>query len=151
MQAANLQNDIDRLNMRIIDLKSQVKQINEQTIPNLEKQQQKINEQTIPNLKAQKEQLLKGTILSVEGRIKHLVDITIPNLKTSINLLEMSIKPPYLVMTRIVGRIYTHNYPVKPKKKLIIVIALITGIILGLFLAFFIEFIRKEEKLNVNG
>ena len=160
MQAANLQNDIDRLNMRIIDLQLQIKQINkqtipdlekqkqrilEQTIPDLEKQKQRILEQTIPNLEAQKEKLLKETIPSVAGSIKRLVEITIPTLKTEISLLEMSINPPYLVGTHIVGRIYTHDYPVKPKKKLIIVIAIITGIIFGIFLAFFLEFIGKEE------
>ena len=160
MQAANLQNDIDRLNMRIIDLQLQIKQINKQTIPDLEKQKQRILEQTIsdlekqkqrileqtiPDLEAQKEKLLKETIPSVAGSIKRLVEITIPTLKTEISLLEMSINPPYLVGTHIVGRIYTHDYPVKPKKKLIVVVAIITGIIFGIFLAFFLEFIGKEE------
>ena len=145
MQAANLQNDIDRLNMRIIDLQLQIKQINKQTIPDLEKQKQRILEQTIPNLEAQKEKLLKETIPSVAGSIKRLVEITIPTLKTEISLLEMSINPPYLVGTHIVGKIYTHDYPVKPKKKLIVVVAIITGIIFGIFLAFFLEFIGKEE------
>ena len=145
MQAANLQNDIDRLNMRIIDLQLQIKQINKQTIPDLEKQKQRILEQTIPDLEAQKEKLLKETIPSVAGSIRRLVEIAIPTLKTEISLLEMSINPPYLVGTHIVGRIYTHDYPVKPKKKLIVVVAIITGIIFGIFLAFFLEFIGKEE------
>ncbi len=65
--------------------------------------------------------------------------------KKNINLTKLYMQPTYLVMTKIVGKIYTHNYPAKPKKKLILVAALITGLILGIFLVFFLEFIGKEE------
>ena len=67
-------------------------------------------------------------------------------LKEKINSLKLHMQPPYLVMTKIVGKIYTHNYPVKPKKKLILAVALVSGLFFGIFLAFFIEFIQRAKE-----
>ncbi len=181
MQIANLQNDIDRLTLTVLDLnvkakslteesipnlekqkqkileqtipnlEKQKQKILEQTIPNLEKQKQKILEQTIPNLQAQKEKLYKETIPTLKGNINKLINITIPALKNSIQLLKLSEKPPYLVMTRVVGGIRMHNYPAKPKKKLVLVVAFITGLILGFFLAFLVEFIMKPKEVPIDS
>jgi uncharacterized protein involved in exopolysaccharide biosynthesis len=50
-----------------------------------------------------------------------------------------------------VGAILTNDYPAKPKKKLIIIVAFITGLILSVFLVFVIEFFRgfKENEGDV--
>lgn len=48
--------------------------------------------------------------------------------------------------TQIVGEIITNDYPIKPKKKLIVVVAFVTGLILSIFLVFFLEFIRSDEE-----
>jgi capsular polysaccharide biosynthesis protein len=72
----------------------------------------------------------------------------ISRLKTKEQQLELSITPYMVKSTHIVGDIETLEKPVKPKKKLIVVVAFITGLILSVFLAFFLEFIgnTKEEK-----
>ena len=129
-----VQNDIKNLKQQIIDYKLQIKKILEETIPDLEKQ---------------KTQILKKQIPMKEAAIKQLLNVTIPHLKDQIEHLKLTMQPPYLVMTKIVGKIYTHNYPVKPKKKLILIVALITGLILGIFLAFFIEFIQRAKESGV--
>ncbi|HIQ47942.1 MAG TPA: hypothetical protein EYH57_10050, partial [Sulfurovum sp.] len=52
-------------------------------------------------------------------------------------------------MTQVVGEITVGETPIKPKKKLIIIVAFITGLMLSVFLAFFLEFIagmRREEE-----
>jgi capsular polysaccharide biosynthesis protein len=51
-------------------------------------------------------------------------------------------------MTQLVGDISIENEPIKPKKKLIVFVAFITGLMLSIFLAFFLEFLRgmKEEE-----
>ncbi|WP_457593298.1 Wzz/FepE/Etk N-terminal domain-containing protein [Hydrogenimonas sp.] len=150
MQMANLQNDIGRLKIKNIDLESQIKKIKEETIPNLKKQKTRILQETIPNLEVQKRRLLEEVIPRKEADIEKLLSITIPQKLIRIEEISTSMKEPYLVMTHVVGKIYTHDYPVKPKKKLIIAIALVTGLMLGIFLAFFLEFIAKkpEEKAS---
>ncbi|MEE8588094.1 MAG: GNVR domain-containing protein, partial [Sulfurimonadaceae bacterium] len=51
--------------------------------------------------------------------------------------------------TELVGEVELLDRPIKPKKKLIVVVAFITGLMLSVFLAFFLEFIqgnREEEE-----
>ena len=47
--------------------------------------------------------------------------------------------------SEVVGRIITNDYPIKPKKKLIVAIAFIAGFILSIFLVFIMNAFRKEE------
>ncbi len=47
--------------------------------------------------------------------------------------------------SEVVGRILTNDYPIKPKKKLIVVVAFIAGFILSIFLVFIMNAFRKEE------
>ena len=141
-----VQNDIKSLKQQIINYNLQIKRILEETIPDLEKQKQRILEETIPDLEKQKVQIIKKQIPLKEAAIKQLVNVTVPHLKDQIKFLQLTMKPPYLVMSSIVGKIYTHDYPVKPKKKLILAVALISGLILGIFLAFFLEFLAKAKE-----
>ncbi len=120
------------------------KEINKQNmvVLNLRRYLNKIQDKN-PNLSA--------LIILQIGQIKRNIVVEqdkINNLKKEIYNLQLTMHSPYLVMTQIVGKIYTHNYPVKPKKKLILVVAFITGLIFGIFLVFFLEFIRKARELE---
>ena len=148
MQMANLENDIAHLNTKIIDIESQIKIIQEETIPNLEKKKISILEESIPTIKAQKRKLLKQIIPAKEAEIEKMTSITLPGIQTQIKEIKMSMKEPYLVMSHIVHKIYTQDKPVKPKKALILIIAFITGLMLSVFLAFFLEFLQGMKKEN---
>ncbi len=130
MQIANLENDTANLKTKIIDLESKISIL---------------KKETIPNLIAEKRKLLEIIIPAKEAEINKMTSITLPGIQMQIKHTKMTMKEPYLVMTHIVNKIYTHNKPIKPKKRLIFVVALITGLILGIFLAFFLEFLSKEE------
>ncbi|KYJ86236.1 Wzz/FepE/Etk N-terminal domain-containing protein [Sulfurovum riftiae] len=71
----------------------------------------------------------------------------ISELKNKEQELKLSIGPLMMNPTHIVGEIETLEKPIKPKKKLIVTVAFITGLMLSVFLAFFLEFIRgmKQE------
>jgi LPS O-antigen subunit length determinant protein (WzzB/FepE family) len=144
MQIAGFQNDIAKLHLNIIDLQAQIKKIVDETIPNLEKQKTRIVEQKIPDLEAQKRHLLEETIPQKNATIKKLLEITIPKMAARIEQIKLENKPPYLTRTAIVGDILTHDHPVKPRKKLIVALAGILGLMLGVFLAFFREFLSRE-------
>ena len=61
----------------------------------------------------------------------------------------MKILPVNIKETKLLGKIILNDYAIKPKKKLIVVVAFVTGLILSIFLVFFMEFIkgfREEEK-----
>ena len=98
-----------------------------------------INEK-INNLKAQR--------VSLEDEYNKFEDgLTIKyNLATKINELSLKISSNNIKQTQIVGKIIINDYPIKPKKKLIVVVAFITGFILSIFLVFFLEFIGKSNE-----
>ena len=62
-----------------------------------------------------------------------------------INEIELSLSPLNVKETRLVGDIVTYDHPVKPRVKLILAVAFVSGLMLGLFLLFFLEFIAKER------
>ncbi len=130
MQITNLENNIVGLKTKIIGLESKISIL---------------KKETIPNLAAEKRKLLEITIPAKEAEIDKMTSMTLPRIQMQIKNTKMTMKEPYLVMTHIVNKIYTHNKPIKPKKRLIFVVALITGLILGIFLAFFLEFLEKDD------
>ena len=66
-------------------------------------------------------------------------DLQITKLQSQISSLNIN-------KTKIIGKIKTQNHPIKPKKKLIIIVAFITAFILSIFLVFFIEFVKGFEE-----
>jgi len=70
------------------------------------------------------------------------------NIDKEINDVQISISENNIKNTELIGELDVSEFPVKPKKKLIVVVAFVTGFILSIFLVFFMEFIRgfKEEE-----
>ena len=75
------------------------------------------------------------------------------NLISKVNDLSLKISSNNIKETQIMGNFITNEYPIRPKKKLIVVVAFVTGFILSIFLVFFMQFIQnikrnsnKEEK-----
>lgn len=55
------------------------------------------------------------------------------------------------IMTKQIGEIEVGNNPINsPKKKLIVVVAFVTGLILSIFMIFFLEFIKSTRKDQEN-
>ena len=60
-------------------------------------------------------------------------------------LVESIMLPHNYKNSAVVGRVITSDYPAKPKKKLIVTVAFIVGLILSIFLVFIINAFRKED------
>ena len=67
-------------------------------------------------------------------------------LKNKKNDLEFSLSPQRVQKTEIIGEFQVLEKPIKPKKKLIVIVAFITGLMLAVFLAFFLEFLSGGKK-----
>jgi len=92
---------------------------------------------------------LELSLIDLDNEKTVLQTTTINKLYEDQALVASMLLPYNYKNTNIIGDIITSKYPVKPKKKLIVVVAFITGLMLSVFLAFFLEFIqggRKEEK-----
>ena len=95
-------------------------------------------------LKTTKNSQLYATILNSISNIQ--TQITNNQLKIANS--ESILLPANLTNTHIIGKIKQSPYPIKPKKRLIVIVAFVTSFILSIFLVFFIEFIKgfKEEE-----
>lgn len=131
MQMGSLQNDVARLLQKRLDLLASIREYRQLMIPDLEAEQKRILEKVIP---------------AKEAAIKKLESMIIPKLQSKIDELKVSMKPPYLTPTKVIGGIKTHDHPIKPKKKLVLIVSLITGLMLGVFLALFREFLNKAPE-----
>ena len=87
-------------------------------------------------------------LIDLENTKNSLETSKINNLIEKKTLLQSMLLPYNYKNTQIIGDILTSDHPIKPKKKLIVIVAFITGLMLSVFLAFFLEFIggmKKEE------
>jgi len=89
---------------------------------------------------------LRDSLEEFENNKDNIEMIEIAKLKEELNRLKSLMKPHNYKNTEVIGKIMTNDYAVKPKKKLIVAVAFITGLILSVFLAFFLEFISPTKK-----
>lgn len=89
---------------------------------------------------------LKDSLESFENEKSNIEVVEIKKLEEELNALKVLMEPYNYKNTEIVGAIMTNEYPIKPKKSLIVAVAFVTGLILSIFFVFFLEFIRNEKK-----
>ena len=82
----------------------------------------------------------------LESKKDELLTTNLYKLEESKKIIELSLLPHNYKNTQIVGEIMTNDFPTKPKKKLIVAVAFITGFIISIFLVFFIQFIQGIRK-----
>lgn len=96
------------------------------------------------NLIENAQNVLKASSLEIEQILKD----TIPKLQQRKEAVKFKTSEQNLTNTRLVGDYIVNEYPTKPKKALIIVVAFITGFILSIFIVFFMQFINNFRKEN---
>jgi len=136
IQMVNYENLMMKTEDKVEDLKIEIEIIKKQTIPNLERKKRNIEKDTL-------------------RKLEYALNIELPNKKHKltevIEQLNYNKSEQNIQNSKVIGKYVIKDYPVKPKKKLIVVVAFITGLMLSVFLAFFLEFIqggRKEEMLK---
>ena len=89
---------------------------------------------------------LNTQLMDMRDKKESLATTTINNLNEDKLLSSSLILSHNYKNTQIVGEIITNDYPIKPKKKLIVTVAFVTGLILSIFLVFFLEFVGKKDE-----
>jgi len=102
----------------------------------------------ILDMQKEKESIIKITMPQLLRDRDKILNIDLVQLQEKKELLSFSIEPHNYQNTEVVGEIMTNNYPIKPKKKLVVTVAFVTAFILAIFLVFFMEFVKgfKEEE-----
>ncbi|TLP37793.1 Wzz/FepE/Etk N-terminal domain-containing protein [Arcobacter arenosus] len=104
----------------------------------------------VKDLELQKENYKNDNIRKLEIDLNINIPKKIEDLKNSINLEKLKLTNSSVKNSEIVGDIQINDYPIKPKKKSIVIVAFVTGFILSIFLVFFIQFIKSFKKEDDN-
>ncbi len=88
---------------------------------------------------------LKDSLESFENQKNNIEVVEIEKLEEELKALKVLMEPYNYKNTEIVGAIMTNEYPIKPKKSLIVAVSFVTGLILSIFFVFFLEFIRNDK------
>ncbi|MCT7526217.1 Wzz/FepE/Etk N-terminal domain-containing protein [Aliarcobacter cryaerophilus] len=80
----------------------------------------------------------------LESKKDELLTTTLYKLEESKKIIELSLLPHNYKNTQIVGEIMTNDFQTKPKKKLIVAVAFVTGFIISIFLVFLFNFIKQN-------
>jgi len=91
---------------------------------------------------------LNTQLMDMRDKRDTLLTTDIAKLRENKMLIESLLLPYNYKNSNVVGDILLNDYPVKPKKKLIVIVAFVTGLILSIFIVFFLEFIESEKKEN---
>jgi chain length determinant protein (polysaccharide antigen chain regulator) len=59
-------------------------------------------------------------------------------------MIELLLTPYNLISTKVIGNIITYDYPVRPKRKLMIMLGLIAGLIFSIFLVLIRNTFKEE-------
>jgi LPS O-antigen subunit length determinant protein (WzzB/FepE family) len=107
---------------------------------------QKILKELIPQLEREKDNIQNETIRKLEYQLNSELPLRVDKIKERIEALQYEISPLKMKNHQVVGELIEYDYPVKPKKKLIVIVALVTAFVMAIFLVFLIDFFRKERE-----
>ena len=174
VQMLNYQNLITNAQNQIKDLELQIEIIRNETIPKLKYNLENITAIQIKDLQDKKENILNIDIKNLENEKNNITTIQIKDLENKkanvsneiirkledkinielqtkisqlnekVDIQKLQNSEQNITNTKLVGEYIIRDYPIKPKKLLIIVVAFVTGFILSIFLVFFLQFIRKD-------
>ena len=84
-------------------------------------------------------------LMDMRDKKDTLETTTINDLIERKKFVESMLLPHNYKNSEVIGRVLSNDYPIKPKKKLIVTVAFIAGFILSIFLVFIMNAFRKEE------
>ena len=146
IQIKNLEDK--KLNLSTVDIKdleNQKNNIINVKIKDLENQKLNVINVDIKDLENQKLNVSNEKIRKLEDKINIELQTKISQLHEEIDTLNFKKSEQNLSNTKLVGEYIVNDFPVKPKKFLIVAVAFVTGFILSIFLVFLLNFIRKNK------
>ena len=149
-QLINYQNLILNTQNQINELELQVQQIIKEILPKLEINKENIFLVQIKDLEMKKQNVSNDTIKKLEDKINIELKTKISQLEEKKNTTKFKLSEDNLSNAKLVGNYVMSDYPVKPKKMLMIVVSFITAFILSIFITFFINFINNKITKNLN-
>ncbi|MCT7618051.1 Wzz/FepE/Etk N-terminal domain-containing protein [Aliarcobacter butzleri] len=161
VQILNYQNLITNAQNQIKDLELQIEVIQNETIPKLKYKLENLSAIQIKDLENKKKNILNVNIKDLQNKKLNVSNETIRKLEDKIDIefqtkiiqlnekidtLNFKKSEENLSNSKLVGDYIVNDYPVKPKKSLILSVSLVTGFILSIFIVFGLNFFNKTRK-----
>ena len=162
MELRNIDLQISDIKSKSVDLIDKKIENNIKNLKSLEEQLKQIDENlkkidtlnpSLAALKLMEKRDITNSINTItiqnfelESKKDELLTTTLYKLEENKKIIELSLLPHNYKNTQIVGEIMTNDFPAKPKKSLIVAVAVVTGFILSIFLVFVIQFIQGTKK-----
>jgi uncharacterized protein involved in exopolysaccharide biosynthesis len=142
IDARSNKNAIEYLNKILKDIRQQEKRKIDSYVSETKKQ--------IKTLEKEKE-MLERELQRIKnspnyGEILLKIGDKLSNINLKLNMLKQKISPLNISLSHLVGKVIYEDSPVKPKKKLIIVVSFITSLILSIFLIFLWDFWKELKE-----
>ncbi len=148
-QIINYQNLILSTENQINELELQVQLILKDIIPKLEINRENIFSVQIKDLELKKQNVSNDIIKKLEDKINVELKTKISQLEEKMNTTKFKLSEENLSNSKILGNYIVNDYPLKPKKALIIIVTLITGLIISIFMIFFIQFFKNQKNIKI--
>ena len=160
MELRNIDLQISDIKSRTVALIDKKLENNVKTLENLQEQLKFVDENlkkidslnpSLAALKLMEKKDITNSIntltvqnFELESKKDELLTTSLYKLEENKKIVELLLLPHNYKNTQVVGEIMTNDFPAKPKKKLIVAVAFVTGFIISIFLVFLFNFIKQN-------
>lgn len=145
----NLNQLITSAKSNLIELEKNKNSIITITRPQMQARIDELEMTYLSNLQIEKEKALNDTLPALQRDLTNLQTNELEKLLDQRAVIELTLKPFNYKNTSIVSQIITSKHPEKPKKLIILAVALLAGAMVGVFWVLFADFMKKRRELEM--
>lgn len=145
----NLNQLITSAKSNLIELEKNKNSIITITRPQIQARIDELEMTYLSNLQIEKEKALNDTLPALQRDLANLQTNELEKLLDQKAVIELTLKPFNYKNTSIVSQIITSKHPEKPKKLIILAVALLAGAMVGVFWVLFTDFMKKRKELEI--
>lgn len=146
----NLNQLITSAKSNLIELEKNKNSIITITRPQIQARIDELEMTYLSNLQIEKEKALNDTLPALQRDLANLQTNELEKLLDQKAVIELTLKPFNYKNTSIVSQIITSKHPEKPKKLIILAVALLAGAMVGVFWVLFADFMKKRKELEMS-
>lgn len=146
----NLNQLITSAKSNLIELEKNKNSIITITRPQIQARIDKLEMTYLSNLQIEKEKVLNDTLPALQSNLANLQTNELEKLLDKKAAIELTLEPFNYKNTSVVSQIITSKHPEKPKKLIILAVALLAGAMVGVFWVLFADFMKKRKELEMS-
>ncbi len=145
----NLNQLITSAKSNLIELEKNKNSIITITRPQIQARIDELEMTYLSNLQIEKEKVLNDTLPALQSNLANLQTNELEKLLDKKAAIELTLEPFNYKNTSVVSQIITSKHPEKPKKLIILAVALLAGAMVGVFWVLFTDFMKKRKELEM--